>query len=555
MLNMNRLIIILSLIAVLTACTTKAPTTYTNPIIPGYHPDPSICRVDDTYYLVNSSFEWFPGLPIHKSKDLVNWELIGYVIERPGQITEKLNLWAPTIRYHDGIFYAICTEIPGIVFYCTATDPAGEWSDAVYFDIDRDSVSPIDPSLYWDENGTCWLAANDRVKSGTSWHWCWIQKVDLTPVKKNNRLEATFIGERNYITMGSQIGNDKFAEGPHIFNYNDMFYMVIAEGGTWGNHAVSFLRTNDLNNPKEKWEYHPNNPVLTHRDKKSAISATGHADLVETQNGEWWSVHLGVRKQEGKHKLGRETFLVPVKWEQDSSGEFWPYYNPDKGNMTLLEDLRPDLPWSPVKSLPVRDEFDSEKLRLEYNYYGQPADFDWHEIKDGKLVMNILPKETTSRGGANTSLILRRQQHHNFDVSSKMHFTTNAENEVAGIIAHIKGSNQIRLEISKSNNKTYATVYYVNKQNKSNSEAIEIPEADDVYILKLEARGWDFQFYAGTNEENLQKIGPVQDAGTLSSEEARGFTGSYVGMFATSKGKPSNNKVLFDWFEYKPIQE
>jgi xylan 1,4-beta-xylosidase len=175
----------------------EVPETFRNPVIPGFYPDPSVCRVGDTYYVIHSSFEWFPGIPIHKSKDLVNWEPIGYVINRKGMITENLNIWAPAIRYHNGLFYVIFTERPGYIYYVTAEDPAGEWSDPVFFDVDPQTVSAIDPSLFWDDDGTCWLASNDRMRTGTIKHWIWIQQVDLTPVMRNGRLEATFTGEGN----------------------------------------------------------------------------------------------------------------------------------------------------------------------------------------------------------------------------------------------------------------------------------------------------------------------------------------------------------------------
>lgn len=528
------------------------PVTYSNPVIPGYYPDPSICRVGDTFYVVNSTFEWFPGITIQKSKDLVNWEPIGHVIERKGQIAENLNIWAPTIRYHKGLFYVICTERPGKVFYCTATNPSGDWSDAVYFDIDSETVSAIDPSLYWDEDGTCWLAANDRVKSGTNMHWCWIQKVDLTPVEKNGRMEGSFIGERKYITDGSGIGSDKYAEGPHIFKYKNWYYLMIAEGGTWANHAVSFLRTKDLNGPAEDWEYHPDNPVLTHRGKESLISATGHADMVETQNGEWWSMHLGVRKQDGKHKLGRETFLVPVKWINKGVDNWWPYFNPDKGNMTLMEDTRPDLIWTPVEAWPGKDEFETEHLRPEWTFYYMPKDSSWWNVSDGKLNIKLLSENAKAKSGF--AFIGRRQQHHNFDVKTVLSFNPKSENEVAGIFAGIKNTNHIRLEIGKKGENTIASIYHVTKKGENKTGEAIIPDINKDYFIKLEARGWDFQFYVGTSAHDLIAVGDIQDARTMSSEEAGGFTGSFVGVYASSNGKESETLASYDWFEYKKVK-
>jgi len=525
----------------------NAPETYKNPILPGFHPDPSICRVGNDYYLANSSFEWFPGIPLYHSKDLVNWEPIGHVIERPNMICNNFNIWAPTIRHYKGLFYVICTERPGVVFFSTSTDPAGDWSDPVYFDIDAKAVSPIDPSLFWDDDGSCWLASNDRKKSGTNKHWVWIQKVDLNPIERNGRKEASFLGERKYITKGSGVGPDNYAEGPHIFKKNGWYYLIVSEGGTWNNHAVSFFRTKNLENSADDWENYSKNPVFTHRDKNSPISATGHGDIVETQKGDWWFVHLGVRKQDDKHKLGRETFLVPVNWTEDN----WPVFNPEKGNVSLMEDKRPDLPWTPVNKTLLRDEFDSEELNCIYNFYKEPQGFDWFELSQGRLLMRLLPIKATDN--ESPAYIARRQQHHNFNVLTQLVFNPHAENEVAGIMASIKNTNNIRIEIGKVNGVAKASVFYVTQMGENKTGELIMPEADSTYFLKLEARDWDFQFYVGITENDMHKVGEKQDARILSSEIAKGFTGSYVGMYCSANGKQTNTKAGFNWFEYEPI--
>jgi len=526
------------------------PEFFENPILSGFYPDPSICRVEDDYYLVNSSFEWWPGIPVWHSRDLVNWEQIGHAIHRKGQICSNPNIWAPTIRYFQGKYFVICTERPGTIFYVTADNPAGPWSDAVYFDIRKNEVSPIDPSLFWDDDGTCWLASNDRKKSGTSKHWVWIQKVDMNPVQRNGRMEASFIGERRYITDGSGVGADNYAEGPHLFKVNGFYYLMIAEGGTWDNHAVSFLRTNDLEKPTEEWEYCPFNPVLTHRDKESAISATGHADMVETQNGEWWMVHLGVRKQDGKHKLGRETFLVPLEWKTDSLGRRWPVANPNKGNQTLMADRRPKLDWAPAEQQGNIDEFENEELGLQYNFYNEPDDFDWYKIENERLHIKSLAARATDNG--HCAFIARRQQHHNFNVETEILFQPETEAEVAGLMAGIKNTNHMRVEISKSGGKAQATLYLMNGENETEVARENIPETTN-YFLRLEARGWDFQFLVGAKKSEWIKLGNKQDARIMSSEIAKGFTGSYVGMYTSSNGIPSNNWCQFVFFMYEPV--
>ncbi|MGQ1891330.1 glycoside hydrolase family 43 protein [Thermophagus sp. OGC60D27] len=549
----RKIISFISALWVVLFASAQVPETFENPVIPGFHPDPSICRVGENYYLVNSSFEWYPGLPIHTSTDLVNWELIGYAIDRPEMLGANFNLWAPTIRYHDGKYYIICTERPGIIFFVTADNPKGPWSEPVYFDVDKKMVSAIDPSLFWDEDGTCWLASNDRNKSGSIKHWVWIQKVDLNPVERNDRLEASFTGDRIYVTDGSGVGPDNFAEGPHIYKRGDYYYLMIAEGGTWANHAVSFLRTKSLEAPVEQWEYHPDNPVLTHRDKSSPIGATGHADMVETQNGEWWSVHLGVRKQDGKHKLGRETFLVPVEWKKYSDGSFWPVYNPQKGNMTLMEDVRPDLIWNAdcQQKWPWKDDFYGDRLDLAWNFYKTPASTDWLKTEDGQLRMRLL--ENTATSSDNFAFIGRRQQHHHFNFETKMEFHPGAENEVAGIMAFITHKNHIRFEVFGEEDQYYSRLVTVDqgKEIVIGEYPLYVKTGEDLF-LKLEARGWDFQFYAGDHCHSLKRVGEVIDARLLSSEIAKGFTGSFVGLYGSSSGKKTDQEVVFDFVKYAP---
>jgi xylan 1,4-beta-xylosidase len=216
--------------------------------------------------------------------------------------------------------------------------------------------------------------------------------------------------------------------------------------------------------------------------------------------------------------------------------------------MTLMEDRRPDLPWTPVKGWPGRDNFSDTVLRPEWNFYMEPVSFDWYTVGNGELVMDLLPRKATERGGF--GYIARRQQHHDFDVLTRMKFDPVADNEVAGIMAAIKHSHHIRLEIGKSNGATFATLFYVNDDVETMTGQVVLPDGSDQFVLKLEARDWDFQFYAGTSETNLLPVGGFQDARILSSEVAKGFTGSYVGMYASANGKESSTSAHFKWFEY-----
>ncbi|MCR5179414.1 MAG: glycoside hydrolase family 43 protein [Lachnospiraceae bacterium] len=274
---------------------------YRNPILPGFHPDPSICRVGDTYYLVTSTFEFFPGLPIYKSKNLTDWKCIGHAITRASQVDligagHSAGLYAPTIRYHDGVFFVVCTDVSGAGnFLVYAGNPAGPWSEPVLL-----SKRGIDPSILF-ADGTCYLMSNQNEYGNEGIYMCEIDPFTGEQLSEE-RLLTTGCGGRN-------------AEGPHLYKIVGKYYLMLAEGGTEYGHHETILRSDK---PYGPYEPCPHNPILSHADIfGSPISCTGHADLVDDVNGRLWMVALGVRNLPGLflHNLGRETFLVPVRWE------------------------------------------------------------------------------------------------------------------------------------------------------------------------------------------------------------------------------------------------
>ncbi|WP_312038445.1 glycoside hydrolase family 43 protein [Streptomyces galbus] len=271
--------------------------TITNPVIPGFFPDPSVCRVGEDYYLACSSFEYFPGVPLLHSRDLVHWTQIGNVLDRPGQLRLPLDspssggVYAPTLRHHDGRFWLVVTNVSGGGnLLVTATDPAGPWSDPVPLP----GVPGIDPDLAWDDDGTCWCTVAG------------VGQVRLDPHTGRT------LGPHRRIWSGSP--GAKAPEAPHLYRIGDHWYLLIAEGGTERGHGVSVARARTPDGPFEPC---PANPVLTHRGTDHPVQNTGHADLVQGPDGSWWMVLLGVRPGGGTpgwHVLGRETFLAPVDW-------------------------------------------------------------------------------------------------------------------------------------------------------------------------------------------------------------------------------------------------
>lgn len=515
------------------------PQTYNNPILTGYHPDPSICRVGDDFYLVNSSFEWFPGLPIYKSKDLVNWELIGYALKRSDYCFEnKINTFAPTIRHHDGLFYIINT-CPGAGgnFYVTAEDPAGEWSEPTWLP----DAPGIDPSIFWDDDGKCYYIGQQHAET-REWlghNYIWIQELDLK--------QGKLVGERKNLTSG-HASNAMWTEGPHLYKIDGKYLLLVAEGGTGYYHAVTIFHSENLWGP-----YTPDhaNPILTHRNLgiDYPVYAVGHADFVDTPNGEWWMVSLGKRLREGHTYLSRETFLVPMKLEprEPSHGEEGYNYNTiivNEGRGVVPDSyVRPNLPWTPVKQDPPRDNFDGDKLALKWNFRCVPTT-EWYTLKNGGFTMNLRP-EIAAKMSDNPSLIAQRIKDYEFTASTKMSFKAKNDSEQAGITLY-RNDRCYMMFTRKGDDLVLET-----RLQGENKELFRTPYKKENVVLKLCSDGRDVMFYYGYDESTLQKISATAPLTIISDLAQNFYNGPMVGVYASSNGKPSKNRVVFDWFEYK----
>jgi xylan 1,4-beta-xylosidase len=514
-----------------------APENYKNPILSGFHPDPSICRVGDDYYMVNSSFEWYPGMPIHHSKDLVNWELIGYGISRPHQVElpvglkDSRGIYAVTIRHHDGLFYLITTCVNcKNNFYVTASNPAGPWSDPVWL-----GSRGIDPSLFWDEDGKCYYTGHANISGVNDWpekNGAWIQELDTK--------QGKLIGEPKQITHG-HAKNARWTEGPHIYKKDGKYLLLVAEGGTGFQHSVTMHHSDSVWGPYIPFH---SNPVMSHRQlgQDFPIHSVGHADLIQTQNNECWSVMLGKRKKENFSLLARETFLTPVKFENEE-GYPIPVFNPGVGHL-LMEQKRPNLPWTPFKKVAARDEFDTKDLALEWNFLRTPYT-KWYTLDKGNLNLQLRPEILDSL--VNPSLIVRRIQHHKFEASTHLLFAAKNANEQAGIAVYRNSTNHIQLVKEKNDLVLFAT-----KKGKR-QEMARVPFKGKEVFLKIEGDNIRSTFSYGTSESNYTTIGGVQDLSIVSDEVAGGFSGPYVGMYATSNGEKTKSIASYNWFEYKEI--
>jgi alpha-N-arabinofuranosidase len=401
-----------------TATSTLESGHYRNPILAGFHPDPSICRAGDDYYLINSTFEYFPGLPIFHSKDLVNWKQIGHVIHRPEQLDYRgrrvsQGLFAPAITYHDGLFYVICTMIEGPGnFLVTAEDPAGPWSDPVLL-----NFNGIDPSLFFDTDGRAWLINNGGPEGPPQYSGhraIWVQEFDAA--------EKRLIGPRKMLVNGGVDITEKpvWIEGPHIYKRGDWYYLCCAEGGTSSDHSQVIFRSEKPDGPYVPWE---KNPIMTQRDLDGsvdgAVTCTGHADLVIGPDGNWWSVFLAVRPyKNGMSTMGRETFLLPVNWTEDG----WPLILSPGERVPLTArtpngvEARTDVPEPLNGSFSWTEDFEDENLSLEWIMVREPGETWWKvDTAGGKLALT--PQAEKLTGSGNPSYLGRRVRHATYEAT------------------------------------------------------------------------------------------------------------------------------------------
>ena len=513
--------------------------TFRNPILPGFYPDPSICRVNEDYYLITSTFEYFPGIPIFHSKDLVHWNQIGHVLDRPTQleldsIRPSGGVYAPTIRYHKGTYYVINTLVGKKGnFIVTATNPAGPWSEPHWIA----DAPGIDPSLFFDDDGKAYYTGNirlDTIPRDSKYRSIWLREIDLTSMK--------LVGERSIILNEGALHEASNAEAPHLYKVNGLYFLMIAEGGTGDNHAVTIFRSKDLRGP---YEGNKKNPILTHRHLGSEypIACTGHADIVETQNGEWWMVMLGVRPYGGFHyNLGRETFLASVVWQDG-----WPVVNPGYGKV-LEETAVPNFPVWSIPSTPACDNFDQAHLGFVWNFIRTPREqfYNLNE-RPGYLRLKLRPQMLAK--WENPSFVGRRQQHINFSASTAMEFVPKNEHESAGLVLLQNPDFHFRVEYLRSGKEN---VVRLTKRHGGKEETLaEIPQANKRIYMKVEAIGQDYNFYVASAAGDWKVLREHVDGRTLSRTNAGGFVGTYIGLYASGNGATSKNVADFDWFEYK----
>lgn len=508
-----------------------------NPIISGFHPDPSICRAGDDYYMVQSTFEYFPAVPVFHSKDLTHWHQIGDVLTRKSQldlenVDSSQGIFAPTIRHHDGTFYMITTFVGGGGnFYVTATNAAGPWSDPVW--LDREG---IDPSLFFDEDGTVYYTRQVGGERGYSGQ----QILNV----QTGRLE----GELTELWRGT---GGVWPEGPHLYRVNDRYYLMISEGGTSYDHCLTVARSDSPSGP---FEPNPDNPILTHRHLPDhPFQALGHGDLVETPAG-WWVVFLGFRPQGGRfHHLGRETFLAPVTWNDAG----WPVVN--RGHPIPAMLPAPDLPPHPWSAKPVREEFDAEKLRLGWIFVRNPDEKNYSLTeRPGWLRLRGSPK--TLYDVASPTFVGRRQTALSCRASVSLAFEPRNANEEAGLVLRGNERNHIAVGVRLQEGRRQVFLRRMLDGNVVEPIATATAPEGEI-VLSVNASPLSYEFTIADAQGNEQALGTARtrdlSTETLTAQENAhfNFTGVVIGLYATGNGQPSAAPADFDWFDYEATQQ
>lgn len=523
-----------------------------NPILAGCYPDPSICRVGDDYYLTTSTFEYFPGLPIFHSRDLANWTQVGHVIDRDGQldyegIRSSGGLYAPTIRHDDAKFWVMCTLVahegrhPGGNFIVTASDISGPWSDPVWFDVEG-----IDPSVFFDDDGSAWLHGT-RLVADPQWPSqteTWMRKFDL---------ESASFSSPEYVVWNGAVRDAVWSEAPHIYKVDGFYYLINAEGGTDFHHAVTVARSKSITGP---YVGAPTNPIFTHRHfgAQFPIVGAGHADLVQAADGSWWATLLAMRRYGGYHyNLGRETFLVPVQWQDG-----WPVFAPGIGQLSETVEV--------PAGVSARELGEGEIARLHDPNRGgviPPADLRWTTLRGpidfaeqiGKT-WRLQMRPTTMIDRGRPTFVGVRQQHLNARATARVAADLEPGEEF-GVIVRQSEDDHVRCAVSRSTGGLEVVVTH--RQGGVDEVLVRERRDADVFEFEITAQGQEYRVgvtnMRADDSPAIDAISATFDGRTLDSVTTGGFLGLWFGVYATSNGRPTETKVDLQRFAYEQLPE
>jgi len=527
---------------------------FKNPILSGFYPDPSICRVGGDFYLVTSTFAYFPGIPVFHSNDLIRWKQIGNAIDRPGQLNYdghqiSQGLFAPTIRENEGTFYILCTLIKnGGNFIITAKNPGGPWSDPIWLK----GADGIDPSIFFDDDGKIWYCGTRAAPEGEAYsgnYEIYIYEIDAQLLSEGKN---PLIGESIGIWRGA-LRDTIWPEGPHIYKINGSYFLLHAEGGTGFDHAVCIARAKDI---KGSWEGKRSNPILTHRHlgKTADIINAGHADLFDDTEGNWRMVCLASRPIDGVCPLGRETFIVPIIWENG-----WPLVATKSG---MIEEQI---------SFKIEQKAENNEWKVENccDHFNGKLPFHWlvlrmpvnekdaaFSLTERKGVLRLFTRPETLREKKHCAFAGRRIRHFKWAFSALIDFKPKTTDESAGIVLLQSEDYQYRFEkyLTSDNKLSLKIVLVCGDSEKIIPAPLDFKLEDNPLVLAAICDNMAINFFYGKDQYSLTGFGKSYDPRYLSTEYAGGFVGSLAGVFATGNGKNTNNYADILWVEYRGLE-
>ncbi len=500
--------------------------TYQNPIIKGFNPDPSICVAGDDFFLVCSSFEYFPGVPLYHSLDLVNWKQVGNVLDRKSQldlenVPASGGVFAPTIRYHNGTFYMITTNVSaGKNFIVKTEDPFGTWSEPVLV-----PQQNIDPSLFFDDNGKVYY-------TGTS---PWGGKGPEGIYQAEINIET---GEllTPYTLIWTGTGG-RYPEGPHLYKIKDRYYLLISEGGTEMGHFVTMARSET---PWGPFEACPHNPILTNRNEpfSNPVQNSGHADLIQAPDGKWWMVHLAVRNVNKHHHLGRESFLLPVEWDNEG----WPVVN--RNGVSQVDIYAAT---GAEQNIATNTEYSFEtELGPEWIFLRNP-DVDKYELDSQKGTLNLQGTATSLNDLSNPTFLGIRQKDLYMSATARMSCILQKDGEEAGVTAYMNNEHYYAINLKRESGRNYIVVRM--KLGNIEHEAAKIPCTSEIIYLSITSTPEEYIFSWSEDGKSYKNLANNY-ARLISTETAGGFTGVILGMYASSNGNGDGPMASFDSFKY-----
>lgn len=524
--------------------------TLVNPILTGFYPDPSVVQVGSDYYLVNSTFSYFPGIPVFHSKDLKNWKQIGNVIDRPSQMDfmgEKLTrgLFAPAISYHKGTFYLTCTDIDHDGnFVVTAKNPAGPWSNPVRIP----QVRGIDPSIFFDDDDKAYIVYNseapDRKPLYSGHRTIRIYEIDPVTLK--------VVGAEKQLVNGGVDLSQKpeWIEAPHIMKRFGWYYLYAAEGGTSVNHTEVVFRSKSVWGPYVPYE---KNPILTQKglpeDRKDPITSAGHAQFVDGPDGKTYAIFLAVRPYEGDYyNTGRETFIAPVTWKDE-----WPVINPDSKEIrySYVADFKE------IKQKGALPQAGNFSYTVTFGKTPDPSLLFMRTVDSSSfsmsekrgLTMKLKPETMMETG--NPSFIGKRQQHLYCTMDTELDFSPQSEKEKAGLTIFQDERHFYLISKSIKDSKPVIQLYKSGPGKNEMALVSEMPleSTPSPVKLRIKAEGGTYSFYFSQNAD-WRLLKDKLDAKFLSTREAGGFIGCLFGMYATSSGEPTTSSATFKYLKY-----